>query len=47
MPLLKKIDHYLYRADDWIGRAGPYVFVAILVAVALVYGDDIIAAFRY
>lgn len=44
--LMERLDHYLHAADEGVGRMGPLLFIAALVAIALVFGDDIISAFR-
>ena len=43
--MLYRIDRYLNAADELTGKIGPYVIIAVVVAIALVYGDDIISAF--
>lgn len=45
--MLCRIDRYLNAADELTGKIGPYIFIAVLVAIALVYGDDIISAFSH
>lgn len=44
--LLERLDRYLRAADEGVGRMGPLIFISALVAIALVFGDDIISAFR-
>lgn len=44
--ILEKFDSCLRAADEGVGRMGPLLFIAAIVAIALVFGDDIISAFR-
>ncbi len=46
--MIARIDRYFTAADNFAGWIGPYLATAALVAIALVFGDDIISAFtRY